>query len=186
MRRCLIDNWEEPLRGGAFVVGVEGELDPRFTPDLVQVDVQAGGYSCAHFTVTGLVFRLADAPAPRRPIAPLLQSFASLGESHTDGEPPAERQLRHFTLTWGKAIDARRLNEVLAKYVDVPRLESGCEAFLRAPVDEPPARWFRDWPRWHPERGLSRDWAEVQEQLISAVAETKRALEVFFTWENSD
>lgn len=186
MRRCVIDNWEEPLRGGVFVVGVESALDPHFTPDLVQVDVQAGGYACAHFTVTGLLFRLADAPAPRQPLAPLLESFASLGESHSPGEAPLQPQLDDYTLTWGEPIDVRPLNRVLAKYVDVPSLERGCEAFVRGSVGEPPAAWFRDWPRWHPERGLSREWDEVQEQLISAVALTQQPLEVFLLWENSD
>ncbi|MFT3708077.1 MAG: hypothetical protein QM817_10520 [Archangium sp.] len=189
MDRVWIDNCEEPLRGGVFVVGVAAEIDPRFTADLIRVDVQAGGYSCLHFSVTGLIFRLADVREPRRDVVPLLRGFVSIGESCPSFElppPPIDQRVDLFSPTWGEEIDVGELNRILSDYVEVPPLELGYEAFARGPIDRPDA-WFRNWPGWSPNPSLLTGFNDqTLDQLISATEAARHPLEVFLLWENSD
>lgn len=186
----VIERFIEVVRGGFFVVGVEAHVNSPFTADLLRIDVQAGGYSCAHFSLTGLAFRLADVRAPRRAIGPLLRAFESLGESYGGlgyiDSPVSEQRLDDLNYTSGEAIDVEPINRVLADYVSVPPLESGYEAFVRGPINQPDT-WFRDWPGWNPNPERQTGWSdETLEQLITATAESKRPLEIFLLWENSD
>lgn len=184
MERLIVDNFLPELAGGFFLVGVEGvRTDDRYTHDLVQVDVQAGGLSCLHYTLTGLIFRLADARhLSRRDVLPLLNGFEL--NSENGGNILLEltdHRLAKFGDTSGESIDAAQLQLVLDDYLPVPRLREGVEAMVRA-VPSSPREHFALWPRWN--GGLLTE--ALEDQLVTASQQADQPIRAFLVWGNSD
>jgi hypothetical protein len=184
MDRLIVDNFLPELAGGFFLVGVEGaRSDDRYTHDLVQVDVQAGGLSCLHYTLTGLIFRLADAGAlALRELAPLLNAFDRMSENGQVPPPePADARLMVFSDTRGEDIDAALLQQALDEYLPLPRLREGVEALVRA-APSVPREHFAAWPLW--KGALLSD--ALEDQLVTASEQAGQPVRAFLVWGNSD
>jgi hypothetical protein len=114
MERHCVEGWEDQLGGACLVVGIRGTV-PRdsfnqrsseSTPDLVQVDHQAGGYACLQRSVTGVVLPLRDPAVPaRKSLEPLLNGLAVIGTSLVPPRRPRDARLRAFGYTSGEPID---------------------------------------------------------------------------------
>jgi hypothetical protein len=154
------------------------------TPDLVQVDHQAGGYACMQETVTGVVLPLRDPAVPtRKPLVPLLNGLAAIGESQQVASP-FDRRLEAFGYTFGEPIDVALVHTIVAEYLDVPPFDEGVEALVSGPLANP--AHFANWSTWQPD-GQARPFDEaLVDQLIAATALSGEALRLFLLWENSD
>ena len=139
----------EPLGTGiflpAFVVGYEllaGEEDSRLdsiSPDgtpLLVLDQQAGGYCMSYPSVAGAVLRVeANDGNGTRAFADLVRGFKAMAEDPDlallEAEFPSLRRLVYTTGGPYGRTDLQRAQGFLRRFVNVPGVEGGIEAFLR-------------------------------------------------------
>ncbi len=190
MERILIDSFDERLGLAFLMIGVRGRIrsasqafdEVEATSRLITVDHQYGGYSCSHEVVTGVVFRVEDAPA-RRDVKPLLGGLGTIAENRAPPEYPIDRRLGAFGYTSGEELPASAVSEVFMDYLPTPPFTHAWEAFAELVPVEP--RVLRHWPTWSPE-GRGRMDDELIDQLVAATAISGKPLGLYLLWSNSD
>jgi hypothetical protein len=131
----------------AFVVGYELGVDaasedaildahPCDAGSLVVLEQQAGGYCMSYPRVAGVVLRLdANRDHAHGPLAVAIRGFKAMAEdphvSLLDAEYPALRQLVYTLGDPYAADDLHRLEAFLRRFLHVPNLRDGIEAFVR-------------------------------------------------------
>ncbi len=190
MNRIIIDSWDERLGLAFLMVGIRGRVrsssqgadQVEATSRLITMEHQFGGYSCLHEDVTGVVFRVEDAPA-RIDLKPLLGGIGSISESAAPPEYPVDRRLEAFGYTFGEALPASAVSEVFMDYLPIPPFTQAWEAFAEAVPVEP--RVLSRWPTWSLE-GPGRLDDELLDQLVAATAISRQPLGLYLLWYNSD
>jgi hypothetical protein len=190
MNRIIIDSWDERLGLAFLMVGIRGRVrsssqgadQVEATSRLITMEHQFGGYSCLHEDVTGVVFRVEDAPA-RTDLKPLLGGIGSISESAAPPEYPVDRRLEAFGYTSGEALPAKRRQRGLHGLPADSTLHPGVGGVRRAVPVEP--RVLSRWPTWSLE-GRGRLDDELLDQLVAATAISRQPLGLYLLWYNSD
>lgn len=129
----------------AFVVGYEAvrneenaRLDsiPFERNPFVVLDQQAGGRCMSYPTVAGAVLRIeANQGNGKASFRDLLRGFRAMAEDPDlallEHQFPTLRQVVYTVGAPYKEVDLRRVQSFLRRFLDVPRVESGLEAFIR-------------------------------------------------------
>lgn len=190
MNRIIIDSWDERLGLAFLVLGVRGRVrssphgvdQVEATSRFITVEHQYGGYSCLHEDVTGVVFRVEDAPA-RKDVRPLLGGIGTISENPAPPEYPIDGRLEAFGYTSGEELPASAVSEVFSDYLPIPPFTRAWEAFAElVPVDP---RVLSRWPTWSPD-GRGRLDDELLDQLVAAAAISRKPLGLYLLWYNSD
>ena len=139
----------EPLGTGgqilpAFIIGydVTGNPDdqlraavPESEGPIVHIYQQAGGYGMSYPGIVGAVLRLeANRERGRRPLDPLIRGFRAMAEDPDMKVLEEYPLLRRMVYTRGgpySRADLHALGQLLGRYVRVPSILSGIEAFIR-------------------------------------------------------
>lgn len=190
MERIILDSWDERLGLAFLMIGVRGRVrsspheldDVEGSSRLITVEHQYGGYACLHDEITGVVFRVEDAPA-RRDVRPLLGGIGTISEQAAPPEYPVDPRLQAFGYTDGHDLPAAAVNEVFMDYLPIPPFTHAWEAFAqRVPVDP---KVLSEWSTWRPDGpGLMDD--ELLDQLVAAAAISRQPLGLYLLWSNSD
>lgn len=190
MERIIIDSWDERLGLVFLMLSVRGRVRSSVhgvdhveaTSRLITIEHQYGGYSCSHEDVTGVVFRVEDAPA-RRDLRPLLGGIGSISEASAPPEYPVDRRLQAFGYTSGEELPAKAVSEVFMDYLPIPAFTRAWEAFAEVvPID---SRVLSKWVTWSPD-GPGRLDDELLDQLVAAAAISRQPLGLSLLWYNSD
>jgi hypothetical protein len=190
MRRIVIDSWDSRLGLAFFMLGVRGRVTARpdgrdqvsATHRLVTVQHQYGGYACAHEDVTGVIFRLHEAPALQDP-ARLFGGLAAISEYGAQVDGAVDRRLEAFGYTFGEPLRAQAVSDVFRDYLPIPPFSRAWEAFAETvPVDP---RVVEGWTPWAPGGACVVD-AELLDQLVAATALSQKPLGLYLLWSNSD
>ncbi|MBM4782648.1 MAG: hypothetical protein GQE15_33650 [Archangiaceae bacterium] len=190
MERIILDSWDERLGLAFLMIGVRGRIRSKShemdhveaTSRLITVEHQYAGYSCAHEQVTGVIFRVEDAPA-HRDVKRLLGGIGSISEQPAPPEYPVDRRFQAFGYTFGEELPAKAVSDVFMGYLPIPPFTRAWEAFAESvPVDP---KVLSEWFTWSPDGpGLMDD--ELLDQLVAAAAISRQPLGLYLLWSNSD